>query len=92
MAKTIEPRIGQRVYRAYSPQTAGVIINVRRKHQHSHPATVDVAWTNGQLELDVREWDLRDFEALIEDHKKKLETHLATLDKLREIEKNYPLY
>ena len=92
MAKMIysDPKVGQRVYVSYSPKQAGVIIeiigpNKVKRLDGSEVVTcfhdVRVKWVNG-TEGKTTTHGLADFDALIEDHKKKLLTHQVTLAKL----------
>jgi len=80
------PKVGEYVYRPFRPKMPGRIIAVfsplpPRKYFHF----VTVKWLNGVVE-DTDTLDLNDFQALIEDHRKKLKTHLATLKKLEAME------
>jgi hypothetical protein len=89
--------VGKRVYENYSPAKAGVITEIVHPVGSPKPvrglsgtegmtqprifADVKVKWLNGTTEV-VSTSRLNDFDALIEDHKKKLRTHEATLGKL----------
>ena len=80
MATTVgKPTIGQRVYMAYSPAMAGKIVEVGKFDGYFYHVTV--RWLNGKLAA-VESADLRDFDALIEETRKKLRTHLKTLERL----------
>ena len=71
-------KVGQHVYRHGLPLNAGTIVEV-------YPyGAVKVLWSNGDA---LSEWTLglRDFDALIADHEKKLSTHRATLAKLEQM-------
>jgi hypothetical protein len=76
-----EPRVGQRVYKHARPQVAGVIKKVLGLRDHATTWRVRVKWLNGSEE-ELDSWNLKDFDALIADHEKKLQTHLATKKKL----------
>ena len=73
-----DPKVGQHVYRHGLPLKAGTIIEVYLY------GSVRILWVSGETTL---EWtlELRDFDALIADHQKKLNTHLQTLKKLEEL-------
>lgn len=87
MAETVRfPRKGIHVYKSFSPQRAGVIIEVGEPVKYkalngemrdSGDVNVKVLWLTGELE-DTTTRALRDFDALIQDHEKKLRTHRAT--------------
>jgi uncharacterized protein YneR len=76
-----EPKVGQRVYRHGKPQTAGVIKAVLGETTDELAYRIRVKWVNGIVE-ETDTWGLKDFDALIEDHRKKLKSHLTTLKKL----------
>ena len=89
----LEVKIGQNVYRHYRPQVAGKIVEVMGSVDVKRPdgsiyvtsfLRVRVKWVNGK-ESEHSTAELTDFDELIEDHKRKLKTHLATLAKLRKI-------
>lgn len=71
--------VGRRVYKPYAPTQAGII----RSEEPS--GTLTVKWLDGTTEI-VSKRGLNDFDSLIEDHKKKLNTHLRTLAKLQAME------
>ena len=75
------PKKGNLTYIAYQPQKAGVVIE-HIKVEGKHFGLVKIKMLNGEI-VTVSENGLQDFNALIEDHKKKLATHLATLGKLK---------
>lgn len=87
MAKTLcdAVEVGKRVYRPYSPAQAGVIMKVYDRSTESYlytpPPLVWVKWVDGSEGM-ISSLGLNDFDALIEDHQKKLNMHLATLTKL----------
>lgn len=78
------PKVGDFVYPAYAPQKAGVIVEYTPNNNHSIMGNVKIKMANGNV-LAYPESGLQDFNALIEDHKKKLATHLVTLGKLQAI-------
>ena len=73
-----KPEVGMTVYKPYSPAHAGVIIDVEEVAPHRF----GVLWLNGEKTIEAP-YDVCDFDALIEDHRKKLATHLKTLDRLK---------
>lgn len=74
---------GSNVYRPYRPQQAGVIVtDLDKGTTEVHNRRVRVRWLKG-TEEQVRLGDLNDFDLLIEDHRKKLQTHEAVLEKLK---------
>lgn len=81
------PKIGDLAYPAFQPQKAGIIIEIVPKTDHLIP-NVKIQMANGSS-LKIHQNALQDFNALIEDHKKKLNTHLVTFEKLQKI-KNIP--
>lgn len=85
MAKTVQkPFVGQRVYQIGSPQKAGIIVSFISVGKYFDD--VKVLWLNGTTEAVSTSW-VRDFDSLIADHLKKLDTHLdrkKKLDKLAE--------
>jgi hypothetical protein len=87
MARTVSynPTVGQRVYQAYSPQRAGIITSIIPPGQKpifagSFPY-VEVTWLDG-TKTESNTLGLRDFDSLLEDHKKKLQTHQVTQERL----------
>ena len=78
---TYNPKVGQRVYQAYSPQRAGVITAIlppldKPVFAVSFP-NVEVTWLDGS-KTTQNTVGLRDFDSLITDHVKKLDTHRGT--------------
>lgn len=80
-----EPRVGQRVYRFGKPLRPGIIQEVYGLSANSVSfKDVKVKWLDGVVEVRTSN-GLQDFDALIEDHRRKLETHLKTLKKLESL-------
>lgn len=85
-----EPKIGQLVYPAYSPREAGVIraiVAPERPERVGEGPLVDVRTLKNPKgpDLRCRASDLRDFQSLIDDHKKKYENHLTRARLLKEL-------
>jgi hypothetical protein len=76
-----EPKVGQRIYLFGRPQVAGVITAVLGKADNEYFHRVRVKWLKGHEE-EYTTHGLNDFDSLIADHRKKLDTHLKTLKKL----------
>jgi hypothetical protein len=83
MAKTAYlPRVGQRVYKCYRPTNPGVIrevipqetIQTPAGQTHTPTPHVRVFWLDGTVTTGSS-LGLMDFDALIDDHHKKLDTH-----------------
>jgi hypothetical protein len=95
MARTIygHVEVGRKVYLVFRPLNAGVIIEVLpqatrtvnsvggNEYTYTPPPNARVRWLNGTV-TEVPSGALSDFDALIQDHEKKLSTHLATRAKL----------
>lgn len=83
MAKRVrDPRPGELVYESYKPAMAGRIVDVVGPEDHGgffH--VVRVRWVDGSTS-DVSTRMISDFASLIEDHRRKLRTHEATLARL----------
>jgi hypothetical protein len=84
MSNTLQnPKKGDFVYPLFCPQRVGVIV------EHTPCANVltgntKIKTINGKT-FTYPESSLRNFHSLIEDHKKKLATHLSNLEKLKKI-------
>ena len=78
------PKVGDYVYRHCKPQQPGVIRTVDGKDFHRYFIMVHVQWLDGQITPETTS-GLKDFNALIADHEKKLATHKKTLAKLQEM-------
>lgn len=74
--------IGRRVYKIYRPSIAGVVREVTSRGAFENQ--IKVAWIDGSTSVES-EFDLKDFDALIADHEKKLATHRATLEKIKSL-------
>jgi hypothetical protein len=82
MAKTIqEPKLGQFVYRTGQPLNAGRVVGTVEEFKTGTQRAL-VYWLAGNVET-VNLTSLRDLQALIDDHQKKLDTHKSTLEKLK---------
>ena len=75
-----KPEVGMYVYEPYCPVRAGVITAVLGKTPYDYK--IRVLWLSGEI-TEVVSNCLKDFDTLIEDHRKKLATHLKTLDRLK---------
>ena len=75
-----KPEVGMNVYEPYHPTRAGVVTTVRYKKLYGYQ--VRVLWLSGETTEVVSSY-LSDFDELIADHRKKLATHLKTLDRLK---------
>jgi hypothetical protein len=75
------PRVGQHVYRHCKPQTPGTIIALLGKTASGYWENVRIRWMNG-IVSEHSNGELKDFEALIAEHKKKAEGHEKNLAKL----------
>ena len=91
--RSTTPKVGQFVYKPYAPTKAGVITMVGNEHVITNKNTgvvyvcpgdfeVNVTWSDGTTTCERSSY-LNDFMALVEDHKKKLNTHLQTWAKLK---------
>lgn len=85
--------VGQRVYQNFKPLKAGIIVADLGPEQIKRPDnsvyissfhTVTVKWVDNTVS-DCSTSGLADFDTLIEDHQRKLKTHLATLEKLNKL-------
>jgi hypothetical protein len=84
------PVIGQFVYQPFSPQKVGVIRKVRKtKMWGADSFFVTVEWITPKgvrtSQKNVNADHLSDFDSLIADHRKKLNTHLASKKRLQSI-------
>lgn len=80
----LNPEVGQLVYEPFRPQRPGKIINIPET-SHLAPSfrhSATVKWIDGTVSVAYR---LQDFNALIEDHRKKLSTHLLNLEKVQSL-------
>jgi hypothetical protein len=82
----IEPKVGQYVYKHCQPQKPGIIRIVHGKTMSGYFYSVSVQWLDSSRTVTEEDTaGLKDFSALIEDHRKKLNTHeskLALLEKM----------
>jgi len=96
MAQTLWYRIqqgtamGAYVYRSYKPQVVGVVTGFRQYEAVPTRWVITVRWEDGKEE-DVLDFQLRDFEALAEEHRRKAEKYQAKLESLRRKEKHEPV-
>jgi hypothetical protein len=84
MAKTVtNPRIGQLVYPSYTPQKVGVITKLEKFTARGgyEDWKVTVETLKGTIKYDSC-MSLKDFNALVADHRKKIETIEGYVDKL----------
>lgn len=72
---------GQLVYEVGCPKRAGIVIS-NNNIPGKYFGLATVKWVDG-ITTTIKCQCLNDFQALIDDHKKKLNTHLATLTKLQ---------
>ena len=79
-----DAKVGDFVYKPYSPNKAGKVVKVQEGDHQCDPL-LTIKWLDGTTTEDLIEWRVSDFEALLEDHKKKVRTHQATLKKLEEL-------
>ena|ERR1035438_7636602 len=80
-----EPKVGQYVYKHCVPQNPGVIISVDGKDFGGYFTCIHVQWLKakpGQEITAETTSGLKDFDALIVDHRKKLSTHEANHQRL----------
>jgi hypothetical protein len=77
------PKVGTLVYRKGSPQLPGKVLGVKPADALGCHQT-HVLWLNGE-ESQISDNLLRDFNALIADHKKTLDAHKARHDKLEKL-------
>jgi hypothetical protein len=84
----MQPEVGDFVYKAYTPQSAGKVIRIiegqMRTTTFKEPPGAEIKWINGTTTIE-NVLSLRDFRSLIADHEKKLETHKKTLSKLEDL-------
>jgi hypothetical protein len=86
------PEVGQLVYKTFSPVQAGKIVEVIGKeyyldaHQNRQEFPsfwmVKVMWVKDKSITEVSTRGLEDFEGLIWNHQRKLDTHLRMKEKL----------
>jgi hypothetical protein len=84
------PVIGQFVYEPFSPQKVGIIRSITSKKVNRISSFfVSVEWVTPKgvrtIEKNVDSNHLNDFDSLIADHQKKLNTHLASKKRLQDI-------
>ena len=88
--KTWYAEVGSIVYQAYKPQNPGVVISVEKESKTWPNGYVDeyyvatIHWIKGQKSK-VRCINLQNFDGLIADHEKKLQTHKKAKEKLLNI-------
>lgn len=84
-------KVGQRVYMHGRPLAAGIVTadhgaelmkRLDGSFFESSFHLLSVRWTKNNADVKVSAAGLRDFDSLIADHEKKLETHRKTLKKL----------
>jgi hypothetical protein len=88
----MQPEVGDFVYKAYTPQTAGKVIRIIEGQMRTalngntfkEPPKAEIKWLNGTTTI-LSVLSLQDFRGLIADHEKKLETHRKTLSRLEEL-------
>lgn len=71
-----EPNVGDFCYKPFRPSVAGKVVEVINEYH------VIVQWIDGSKSEHLCT-TLNDFNALIEDHRKKLATHEAMLERLK---------
>lgn len=76
-------RVGDFVYMPYSPLKPGKVLKISSPDKFGC-YTIDVKWINGKTSQH-KDFHLRSFTALIDDHKKKLKTHTSKLPALRKL-------
>jgi hypothetical protein len=82
----VEVLKGTRVYQAYAPQRAGVVLeDLGPAGPCGYFRHLRIRWLGGET-THHSSGHLNDFDALIADHQKKLATHLKTLEKLKALE------
>jgi hypothetical protein len=84
-----DPKVGQYVYKHCKPQNPGVIVSVDGKDFGGYFMCVHVQWLKAKPGSEVTgetTAGLKDFEALIKDHRKKLNTHEANHQRLTNLE------
>ncbi len=82
MAYTINnPKVGQYVYKGFRPLNPGIIRTIDGKDFGGHFDCVHVQWLSGLITAETTN-GLNDFDALIADHRKKLNTHEANHQRL----------
>jgi hypothetical protein len=75
--------VGAFVYESYTPAKCGVVIeDLGHDGQYFH--TLKVKFIKGEVRQ-VNSGNLRDFEDLIAEHKKKYEGHMAKLELLKQL-------
>lgn len=90
MAKTIHGRIkdgeivGTFVYESYTPSRCGFVTQDLGVTSGGYFHMLRVKYHDG-VEKTIDSGQLKDFEELIADHKRKYENHLAKLDKLKQL-------
>lgn len=79
------PFIGQLVYRPFKPQNPGKIIEIEEGAKSINPSMkevkVKVKWIKGEISS-WYSYNLNDFDELIKEHEKKLNTHKNAKQKL----------
>jgi hypothetical protein len=82
-----DPKVGDFVYRHCYPQKPGIIRAVLGKDFGEYFVCVRVQWLGGEPEGRIESTDsLKDFNALIADHRKKLTTHETSLMRLKSLQ------
>ncbi len=71
--------VGDYVYRAFQPQKPGKVARIAQERPYFN--LVEIKWISGETTV-TDEGGLRDFNGLIADHEKKLQTHKSKLPKL----------
>jgi hypothetical protein len=81
-----DPKVGDFVYKHYHPLKPGIIVAVLGKDFGGYFVCVRVQWLSELSSRIETTAALRDFNALIEDHRKKLATHETTLMRLKSLQ------
>jgi ribosomal protein L7/L12 len=80
-----DPKVGDYVYRACKPLRPGIIRTVDGKDFGGYFTCIHVQWLDGQVSAETTA-GLKDFNALIADHRKKLATHETSLMRLKSLQ------
>jgi len=78
-----DAKAGSFVYMPYLPQNPGKIISLNTPDKYGN-RSVNVKWLDGKTSQH-KAYNLKSFDALIADHKKKLKTHTSKLPALKKL-------